>query len=532
MPVLLLDLEEGSQQIAYRPGESLRDILEETPWRVRSGCRGIGACGLCRVQVVAGDAGRPTDSERMALSPALLGEGRRLACQIRPTGDLRVRLLNRAAATTWRAVPELKGRSGAAAPMGRHVLTPGVPRPCGAAIDVGTTHLCLAVLDLSSGRVVGERRGVNPQTAFGSDVMTRLVAAAERPGTAERLRDAVAAAIGRGLLDIASREGLDLRRITEATMVGNTAMLALLGKVEARRLLDPRSWGGPLPLRRMPVAEWRDDWLLHPSARIDAVAPLGGFVGSDLLAGLVATRFRRQPPPALYIDFGTNSEIALWNGSRLLVTSAAGGPAFEGDGPGLAVPAQPGAVYRIEAAEGGGVVGHTIGGEPATGLCGSALVDLLAVLRRQGELSAEGKLRRAGGYRFRVGAAEFALGNPQVDALQRAKGAVAAGVAALCERLAVRPGELRHVSLAGEFGRFLDVGHAAEIGLLPALAPDRVEAEGNAALAGCADILLSQEAEEEGEACRAAAELLNLTGDDRFPDRFLAGLYLRPMAEA
>ena len=190
-------------------------------------------------------------------------------------------------------------------------------------------------------------------------------------------------ALYEGLLDMCSREGFGLRDVVRAVIVGNTAMLALLTGSDPRILLLPDSWTLPVELNaglRQSLAEAIG---LSPKASVDVVSPLAGFVGSDLLAGVVATRLTERPG-SLLIDFGTNSEMALWDGETLWVTSAAGGPAFESSGMQCGMPAEPGAIYRVLRQQEGEMDFQVIGGSEAKGLCGSGLVDLIALLCRLG----------------------------------------------------------------------------------------------------------------------------------------------------
>ncbi|WIM06683.1 MAG: ASKHA domain-containing protein [Candidatus Nitricoxidivorans perseverans] len=528
VPVITALFDGKCHRLTFDPGPSLRDILDATDYRVRSACPGLGACGLCRVRWLAGDGGPITPAEWLQLGDAPLAEGLRLACQCRPGGDATVELLSLAAPSDWHVPPAGLISAAALSPASDRALPSGIAHPLGVAVDVGTSHLTIAVSDLSSGRPLALRFGRNPQGRYGADVVTRLVAA-EDPAVAARLAAAVREAIGAALADVGAREGLDLHRIGRVAIVGNTAMLALLAGRNHQLLLQPSQWTRPLDCAPADAA-WASDWGIAAEADIEAEPPLGGFVGSDLLAGLVATRLTEGRAPAAFIDFGTNSEIALWTGEQLWVTAAAGGPAFE-TGPGRAgMPAEPGAVYRVTFDGAGRPACAILAGDRARGLCGSGLVDLVAGLRRAGTLTATGKF--SGGeasYPLSAGDQTLSLDWRDVDALQRAKGAIGAGIAVLCSRAGVASADLRRVVAAGLFGRYLDVANAQAIGLLPDVAADRVELAGNTALAGAVGLLLSRRAREEAARCRAGARLVNLAREPGFDEAFLENLYLQPM---
>lgn len=536
MPELCIRLDNESHRIAFARGLSIREILEPTDFRVRSACRGIGACGLCRVRIVSGRIAEPTLNEQLHLQPDQLASGVRLACQVRPEGDLCIEILSPALRSDWKASPEgiFQRRTRARVAYERE-LPADVKRPCGVAVDVGTTNLCLSVFDLTDGSWLADRWGRNPQADFGADVLTRLLAAAQSPGVAQELSWRVVGAIHDALLDVGSREGIDLRRVVEVRLVGNSAMLALLSGKNYELLLQPEQWTATVDCTPAPAdtAAWVASWGIHPRAAVEVIAPLAGFVGSDLLAGLVAVRLAGDRAPALFIDFGTNTEIALWDGQALWVTSAAGGPAFESSGIRHGIPAEVGAVYRVVCdSEPDRFSYRIIGDNRAKGICGSGLVDLIACLLKCGRLSVVGRFKGGGEeFGFVAGGKSMALTKKDIDLLQRAKAALGVGVRVLCSKAGLRLTDLQRVCVAGVFGHFLDVPNAQAIGLLPRVAPERVELVGNTALAGCSDVLLSAAAAEYLARLRDAARFVNLAQYPDFEDVFLENLYLKPLEE-
>ncbi len=324
----------------------MRDILESAGLRVRAGCRGNGACGLCLVRVEAGERGDLTSAEHLMVSPELLAQNLRLACQFLPKSDLGIRIIETLANTTWR---DLSPDYLPCAPASHHrdEARPSAGDEYGLAIDVGTTQISLSLWDLQHGYRLTGRIGLNPQFQYGSDVVTRLVAARDSIDQAQHIARLPLEAVCEALLDMSLREGIRLQQVTHVTVVGNTAMLALLTETDPRQLLHPQAWTRPLDCTAMQPWNWGHTLGIHPQASVDVIAPLAGFVGSDLLAGVVATRLTEQPG-GLLIDFGTNTELALWDGHTLWVTSAAGGPAFESSGISCGMPAEPGAIFRVD----------------------------------------------------------------------------------------------------------------------------------------------------------------------------------------
>jgi uncharacterized 2Fe-2S/4Fe-4S cluster protein (DUF4445 family) len=274
-----------------------------------------------------------------------------------------------------------------------------------------------------------------------------------------------------------------------------------------------------------------DAWTLHKAAVVEAVAPLGGFVGSDLLAGVLATGLTERAG-SLLIDFGTNSEMALWDGKKLWTTSAAGGPAFEGSGIPCGMPAEGGAICRVTPRQGSGELDcQVIDDAEAKGICGSGLVDLIACLLRAGRLTSKGKFTAgdAGGVVVAAGDPPIRLDAAAVDIFQRAKAAIGVGARTLLRMAGMGVHELQCVAVGGAFGQYLDVANAQAVGLLPPTPLERVELCGNTALAGCERLLLTPRAAAELDSLRKNAAIVNLAAMSDFDTAFMDCLYLRPL---
>jgi uncharacterized 2Fe-2S/4Fe-4S cluster protein (DUF4445 family) len=529
MPVLTVKFPGKDRRIPFAAGRSIREILDETDIRVRAGCNGGGACGLCRIRVAGGDAGIPSQTEVLTLDAAMLAQGVRLACQVNANHDLRIEIVNPAPRSAWRrleegwvedfglcAVPAVDGES-------VHAL--------GAAIDLGTTHISITVHDLSTGRRLAGCRGLNPQADSGSDVLTRLQSASTADQV-EKLRSQVVRAIGDGLFDIGSREGIDLLRVSQVVLAGNTAMLALLSGRNTDLLLQPSYWSRPIDCRPLETASWTLAWQIAPHGAIEVLPAVAGFVGSDLLAGVVATRLTEGGPGALLIDFGTNSEVALWDGNTLWITSAAGGPAFEGCGMSCGMPAEPGAIFRVRGVnEEGGMSHEVIGDAEPLGLCGTGMVDLLACLVRNGTLNAKGQFSRStppSGLVLPLDGRSITLTKKDVDTFQRAKAAIGVAVRVLLAKAGMDSSQLRRVCIGGIFGQYLDIANAMEIGLLPSM-PGIVETAGNTALAGCEAVLVSPEGKIRWQEAMVRAVTINLSACADFDALFLQHLFLMPI---
>nr|WP_280818756.1 ASKHA domain-containing protein [Thiorhodococcus minor] len=544
MPKLSVITEESAPQcLAFEPGPSLMALLQTAWLPVRSGCHNSGACGLCRVRVIRGDAGQASLAETLHLDSGNLAAGERLACQIFPNADLEVEILAPARAFEPRPMHSLTRDDNPSPSMQRPCRpSPGADDRLGIAVDLGTTMLRLSLCDLGSGERLADCAGVNPQLSSGLDVLSRLQSAVESPDARARLSQSVVAAIGTGIWDMMMHTRVPLARIQRLSIVGNTAMLALLTSNRIEQQLRPQHWDQPGAALTYDADTWSLAWGLAPDTEIELVPPLGGFVGSDLLAAALAARLDANAAPALLIDFGTNSELALWDGEHLHVTAAAGGPAFEGSGISCGWPAERGAITRVRPGDEDRLAFEVIGGGEPRGLCGSGLVDLIALLLRRRQLSAIGGFASAipaRGFQLRDAAmtappirSPLTLTKADVDSFQRAKAAIGAGIQALLDSAQLPAGSLRQLWIAGAFGAALDLENARSIGLLPALDDARCHFAEGAALLGCEQILLDRAAAAQGKRLRDRIRLINLAQYPAFETAFMAHLYLRPQTES
>lgn len=538
--------EQGTQCSAFTTGPSLLELLQLAWLPVRSGCRHSGACGLCRVRIIRGDAGPLKMAESFHLEPDRQAAGERLACQVVPTGDLEVELLAPARTFEPRPLSCASPTSPSAAmpgpPPHRRARGAGAARRLGVAVDLGTTVLSLSLCDLDSGERLADCTGANPQAGLGSDVLSRLQAAVESPEDRAGLAQMVVAAIGVGIWDMTTRAGVPLARIERLFLVGNSAMIALLASRRIEQQLMPDQWDRPDLGLTYDASPWTLAWGLDAATRIEILAPLGGFVGSDLLAAALAVRLSEGEAPALLIDFGTNSELALWDGERLHVTAAAGGPAFEGSGISCGWPAERGAIAHVRQ-HGDGLAFEVLGGGQARGLCGSGLVDLVAVLVRSGRLSALGRFEPGipgDGFPLPAdpreqamatgGLAQLRLTKADVDSFQRAKAAIGAGTQALLDSAQLSSGAALQLWLAGAFGAALNLDNARALGLLPELSDRRCHFVSHAALSGCEQAMLDEQRAATIDQMRRRVQLVNLARYADFESAFMDHLYLRPQS--
>jgi uncharacterized 2Fe-2S/4Fe-4S cluster protein (DUF4445 family) len=492
-------------EVDVRPGATIHEAAAEAGVLLEAPCGGLGRCGSCRVRG-AGGLRSPGATESAALSGADLGAGTRLSCMARVDGP--------EAVTVWRAVPRpgptWTARSAAEGGQRRESL--------GIAVDLGTTTLAASLYDLSDGRLLETASALNPQVAFGHDIMTRISRAISGDGDA--MFGAVTGRIGellRGLLVTGGDGRSDLREIV---VVGNPAMVHLFLDRDVTPLATAPYEGALIEPVTLPA---HDAGL--PGAP-DAVVRIGpavsAFIGSDAVAGMLATGLARRIDATLLIDLGTNGEIILRANGATLATSAAAGPAMEGVSISSGMRAEPGAIDRVRFVD-GRVEASTIDGEPARGICGSGLLDAVSALLESGAIDASGRMAEP----FELAPGVF-LTQQDVRALQLAKGAVAVAVDVLLEEAGVTPEDVREVLVAGGFGSHVSPRSLVRLGVLPRVWADRVTFAGNTALAGAAILLLDPGEREPALALARATRTVQLATRSDFERRFLAALDFPP----
>ncbi len=429
-------------------GEPLQDLLFEHG--VEFPCGGRAGCKGCRVRLLRGSAA-VSPAEAAILTPGEIRGGWRLACLLAPEEDLVLEVAQ------WEAVILAGGARVEAARGEGH----------GVAVDLGTTTLVAQLVDLASGHVLGVRTALNPQAVYGSDVMSRVEAAHTR-GEGAALRDLIRSRIGEMVAELGGRP-------SQVAIAGNTVMHHLFCGRDVGGLAQApfETAAGGLAVFQASGLGWR----LPEQATVRFLPCLGGFVGSDVLAGILATGLGESPRLSGLIDLGTNGEIVVGDRSRLLCASTAAGPAFEGGSVSMGMRASTGAVSAVRL-EASGPVCHVIGDARPRGICGSGLVDAAAVGLELGIIAPSGRLTDAWEL-----APPVTITQADVRQLQLAKAAIAAGIKILLGRLGARVSDLEHVYLAGAFGNYINRDSAGRIGLFDFPAA-LVSPAGNTALAG------------------------------------------------
>jgi uncharacterized 2Fe-2S/4Fe-4S cluster protein (DUF4445 family) len=432
----------------------------------------------------------------------------------------------------WRArLVILDGEVIAVAPFGTALL--------GLAVDIGTTKVAAYLVNLESGETLAAAGVMNPQIAYGEDVMARIAYAMDGEAQGRELQRTLVGGLNDLARELCAQVGRDSAEIVEAVLVGNTCMHHLVLGLPVEQL-------GLAPY--VPALAYAYDLKAQelglrfaPGANVYLLPNIAGFVGADHVAMLLATGMHEAHEITVGLDIGTNTEISLATDGRLLTCSCASGPAFEGAHIHDGMRAAPGAVERVRLFD-GRVEYQTIDDAPPVGICGSGVLDGVAELRRIGVLRANGAMQPDSHPRVRgtgkdtefllVPAGEqeaprdIVINRRDVNEIQLAKGAIRAGIDVLLEDAGLEEEQIERVVVAGAFGTYLDVGSALAVGMFPPLARERFVQVGNAAGSGAKLALVSRRCRGVAEGIARGVEYVELTTHPHFVEAYTAALML------
>jgi uncharacterized 2Fe-2S/4Fe-4S cluster protein (DUF4445 family) len=507
-----LRLSPADLRLEVPAGTRLQDVLFNQG--VEFPCGGRGRCKGCRVKVLRG-ALKITAEEKNLLTQTELDAGWRLACRHSLHDDLELELAQ------WE-MSILSDES-------HFAFTPR--EGLGVAIDLGTTTIAAQLLDLKTGNVIGVQTALNAQARHGADIMSR-VDFAMQGGQAEMerlVRGQLGEMVGQLLAgrDALPRDRADqqvgpsatTQEVKRIVIVGNTVMHHLFSGISIAPLstypFEPRQSG------RVRLSSRYLGWNFAEEAMVEFLPCLGGFVGSDILAGIMATGLHENGELMALMDLGTNGEVVVGNRDRILCTSTAAGPAFEGARIWMGMRAATGAISAVQV-EDNFITCRVIGGGEPRGLCGSGLVDAVAAglelewIHPSGRMANRKEMPLAG---------PVLLSATDVRELQLAKGAIAAGLRMLTARLGASLEDIEQLHLAGAFGNYISRASAQRIGLLR-VPLNRVSPAGNTALLGAKRALFEEAAPWDAIAKRVVHVSLNedpnfqaiYAEEMRFPD--------------
>ncbi len=408
----------------------------------------------------------------------------------------------------------------------------------GMAIDIGTTTIVAQLIDLHTGAVVAVQACNNSQARYGEDVISRMIHAGKESGL-ERLTEAVIYSINSLIDSLVKKKKIQHKSITAFVAAGNTVMSHLLLGLDPSHIrLAPY-----IPVAaRFPQLQAAEAGLRsHKKALLHCMPCVSSYIGGDITAGVLACGMSDQPEISALIDVGTNGEVVIGNNEWLVCCSSSAGPAFEGAGIKCGMRATRGAIEKIYFKD-EQVLFETIGQTKPVGLCGSAIIDIIAELLSAGIIDQSGRFINLDHPRVNVNGdiPQFTIVPPgrsasgesivitedDISNLIRTKGALLASLRVLLQSMGLGFNDLQRVYVAGGFGAHLDIEKAIFIGLLPDIPIDRIRFIGNSSLAGARYALLSTHAFHKAEQIAAGMTYFELSINQDFMNEFIASLFL------
>lgn len=600
-----VDLEPIGRRVNLPIMATLLQAAQNAGVELSSICGGMGTCGACKVRLVKGELTPLTADEIAELSESEIQSGMRLACQAKILGsvlidippeslttpqrlqvegrevridldpvvipvsikldppslnDLRsdlTRLLDYTSANLHRKLsvnyPVLESLSDCMrrnhwevtlAIRGDSIVAvlPKDSELLGLAVDVGTTKLAAYLVDLKTGETLAKTGAMNPQIAFGEDVISRISYAMDNADGRKILQQKLIETLNDLLQQLTHEVGASCDQVVEAVIVGNTAMHHLLAGLSVSQLGSAPYVPAVSDAMNLPAKEI--GLRVSPGSMIFLPPNIAGYVGADhvsMLIGAEAAQAKQNVQTIVSLDIGTNTEISLYHWGRHLSCSCASGPAFEGAHIRDGMRAAPGAIERVTM-DGGTVHFQTIGGLPAVGICGSGILDAVAGLRTIQVIDERGvfkvdhpKINRNDGRPEFIlvdashsgSGQKIAVNRRDINEIQLAKGAIRAGLEVLLSEVGITDSDIDEFIIAGAFGTYLNLESAISIGMFPDIPRERYHQVGNAAGLGAKGMLISSRLRAKASEISKDVEYVELTTHPGFTEAYMTALAFR-----
>jgi len=467
---------------------AIAGVIIDTP------CGGAGTCGKCKVKIV---------------EPVQM-QGEYQACQQEITEEIVVEVPKNSlllgpdkivvdSDVVYKIIPDRKCVNDEAC--------------FGVAVDIGTTTLAASLVNLKDGTEVAVMGSHNPQIVYGDDVVSRIKVASGNQKGLDNLQKAVIKQINSMIEHLCRQAGIKKQSIFEISVAGNTAMQHLFRGIDPSSLgqlpFEPAWWGGES------IKASQLDININTEGVVYIFPVIGGFVGGDISAGMIAVDLLNQPQPILMIDIGTNGEIVLVKNNDIFAASTAAGPAFEGAGISCGMRAMAGAIEKVKFEN--EFIYNVIGNVKPIGICGSGLIDTTAELLNAHLIDCTGRMTD----NEVVIAPKVKITQKDIRQIQLAVGAIRAGISIMLKRAGIKSSDLKRVLVAGGFGSFIRRNNAQRIGLLPAdIGHEKISFIGNTSLSGAKLALLLLNARQKTQQLANKTEHIELSADLDFQNEF------------
>ncbi len=578
--------------IEYIPSKNLMQILIDNNVFIDNPCNGNGSCGKCKIKLLNGCLPQISESERRFLKDEEIAEGVRLACFVIPSEDITIEALQIEGKYEILAkgyVPDISSFKPVIRKVVREISKPTLKTQIsyedslcssfgtekiswellkeldidygkitgifhderligieagdtsdslyGIAVDIGTTTVVAALIDIKTGQELGTVSSLNPQKKYGLDVLTRITYAAEYPPEGiERLQQEIVSVLNEMIEDISINHKIDIKTIYEISVAGNTTMLHFLLAIDTVSI--GRAPYSPVFINSKTVSAEQIGLKAAKSAVLYCLPSVSAYIGADIVAGAYVCKLHKIKENILFLDIGTNGEMILSCNGRLLSCSCAAGPALEGMNISSGMRAAEGAVEDIRITQ-EGINLKTIGNKQAVGICGSGILAVVRELLRTGLIKKDGAFIKKNeinedDYRYDMiqlngSKREFILTeHPEkivvtqkdIRQVQLAKGAILSGFYSLIKQMNVEIQDLDKVIIAGQFGAHLPAESLIGLGILPEEVKDKLVYVGNSSKTGAYMALMSVEARKEMENLAKSIDYMELSASEGYEELF------------
>lgn len=491
-------------EICGKKSQTLLETLREENIFIAAICGGRGTCGKCKIRVLDGEV-HPSAADIRYFSEEELKAGYRLACKAYPESDCTIAVEDREKEAFFVLADEKEDT------FIREDTDYGI------AADIGTTTVAMQLVDLHTGKIADVYTTINRQRAYGADVISRIEAS--NVGKKEELKVCIQEVLTEGIAKLTKNGEVPVARMV---IGGNTTMIHLLMGYSCETL-------GVYPFTPVNIHAIHTTYEAlferqDQSFEIVIYPGISTYVGGDITAGLYALDFQKREKISVLVDLGTNGEMAIGNKDKILVTSTAAGPAFEGGNITCGTGSIPGAICKVQMQE-EAVRVETIGAAQPIGICGTGVIDTVYELMQKELVDETGLMAEE---YFEDGfplAGEIRFYQKDVREIQLAKSAVRAGLETLILRYGAGYQDIDTIYVAGGFGYKMDIHKAVGIGLFPKACEAKIEAVGNSCLKGAVKYLVEDDAKKETEELVKKAEEISLSTDKQFQQFYMDYMY-------
>jgi len=599
-----VDFEPIGKRIDVGRQVSLLAAAQNAGIALKAVCGGVGVCQDCKIRCISGDLSEIQSVERDTFSDVELKNGWRLACQVYPKSDLKIDIPPESMTTTQRLQiegklnkillePEVTAQDFVLNPPSQEDLradwdrflekfnltNPNVPLEVlsqfsssmremnwsgrvifgdnsrvvgflaqgqdyfGLAVDIGTTKIAAFLVNLTTGETVGKSGAMNPQIAYGEDVVSRIAFANQSGSNRQVLQEELVYTINNMMSDMCKVVGARPNQVVDLVVVGNTAIHHLFTGLSVRQLGQAPYVPAVRASLKFPAKSI--ELACAPGAQVYMPPIIAGYVGADHIAMLLSSDITEKEGVAVALDIGTNTEISLFKNGHLVSCSCASGPAFEGAHIHAGMRAVPGAIESARFFDNAWHV-SAVDDKIPIGICGSGILDVVSVLLESGQIDQAGRFtdQAASLITHNKGSAivlvpaektgtgkEILVTRNDIREIQLAKAAIRAGLEALLQVTQTEAQQIKHFIVAGAFGTYLNLESAIKIGMFPQLPRERYHQIGNGAGAGALQMLISQPSRSEAESILEKTTYLELTTDPGFMDSYVDAMGFNKQSE-